>query len=124
MIAEVTPVAFAQVDWRYYLVFAICGFTNALTIWMFFPETKGMYTFTRFHSRNLLIRPRLGRTLEEMDEYFSFEKMPLFVPAAKVEKIDQFARERELARGDNVRDVDSTQKEDFAGEKAHIEHNA
>ena len=62
--------------------------------------------------------------LQEMDEFFSFEKMPLFVPAAKVQEIDQYARERELARGDAVRDVDSTHKEDFAGEKAHIEHNA
>ena len=57
-----------------------------------------------------------------MDEYFSFEKMPLFVPSAKVEEIDRFARERELARGDNVHDVDSTGKD--VDEKAHIEHNA
>ena len=60
--------------------------------------------------------------IKEMDEYFSFEKMPLFVPSAKVEEIDRFARERELARGDNVHDVDSTGK--AVDEKAHIEHNA
>jgi hypothetical protein len=65
----------------FYLVFAICGFTNALTIWAFFPETK-------------------GRKLEEMDEFFSFKNMPLFVPFAKYEVIDRFDRERELQAGE------------------------
>lgn len=52
MIAQVTPIAFRQIGWKYYLVFAICGFTNAITIYLLFPETK-------------------GRTLEEMDAYFA-----------------------------------------------------
>lgn len=51
MIGQVSPEAFARVGWRYYFLFVICGFTNALTMWAFFPETK-------------------GRTLEEMDHYF------------------------------------------------------
>lgn len=59
-----------------------------------------------------------------MDEFFSFEKMPLFVPWTKVKEIDRFARERELAAGDTVADVESTGKGDFEGEKAHIEHRA
>ncbi|KZV61327.1 general substrate transporter [Peniophora sp. CONT] len=105
MIAQVSPPAFANIGWKYYLVFAICGFTNALTIWAFFPETK-------------------GRTLEEMDEFFSFEKMPLFVPLAKVGEIDRFARERELAHGETGGDIESSQKGDYGDEKAHIEHNA
>lgn len=28
--------------WRFYLVFAICGFTNALFFWAFLPETRGI----------------------------------------------------------------------------------
>jgi len=40
---------------------AICGFTNAITIWALFPETK-------------------GRKLEEMDAYFSSVRLlPLFL---------------------------------------------
>ncbi|VDB86957.1 unnamed protein product [Peniophora sp. CBMAI 1063] len=105
MIAQVSPPAFANIGWRYYLVFAICGFTNAFTIWCFFPETA-------------------NRSLEEMDEYFSFKNMPLFVPAAKVPEVGRFTREEEMARGETIRDVDSTHKEDLVGEKAHIEHNA
>ncbi|KAI0027416.1 general substrate transporter [Vararia minispora EC-137] len=93
MIAQVSPPAFANIGWRFYLVFAICGFTNALTIWAFFPETK-------------------GRKLEEMDEFFSFENMPVFVPLAKYEKIDRLARERELeageAMGGHARDLESS----------------
>ena len=42
---------------RYYLVFAICGFTNALVIWAFFPETK-------------------GKSLEEMDAVFGDQVIP------------------------------------------------
>jgi hypothetical protein len=44
--------------WKYYLVFAVCACSNALTIYLFFPETK-------------------GRTLEEMDAYFA-----AFVPSS------------------------------------------
>ena len=30
----------AAVQWRYYLVFVICNFTNAVFFWLFLPETK------------------------------------------------------------------------------------
>lgn len=42
MISQVSPIAFANVGWRYYVVFAIGGATNAIFIWLFFPETKGV----------------------------------------------------------------------------------
>lgn len=60
MIAQVSPPAFASIGtsssrscypdsvlmsptgWKYYLVFAICGFTNALFFWAFLPETRGI----------------------------------------------------------------------------------
>ncbi|KAJ3854353.1 general substrate transporter [Lentinula lateritia] len=57
-IAQVTPVAFSHIGWKYYLVFAICGHTNALFVWAFYPETT-------------------GRRLEEMDALF--QDAPLFV---------------------------------------------
>ncbi|KAI0318049.1 hypothetical protein OF83DRAFT_1118205 [Amylostereum chailletii] len=80
MIAQVSPPAFANVGWRFYLVFAICGFTNALTIWAFFPETKGL-------------------KLEEMDDFFSFKNMPLFVPFANYKRVGRLEREQELENG-------------------------
>ncbi|KAF8758583.1 General substrate transporter [Rhizoctonia solani] len=40
MIAQVTPHAFSNIGWKYYLVFAICGYTNALTFWALFPKPR------------------------------------------------------------------------------------
>ena len=52
---------------------------SRLTVWAFFPETK-------------------GRKLEEMDIYFT--NMPIFVPGSKyVEEVDQYSRENELRAG-------------------------
>ncbi|KAJ7437287.1 general substrate transporter [Mycena galericulata] len=78
-IAQVTPPAFTGIGWKYYLVFAICGHTNALFIWAFYPETT-------------------GRRLEEMDALF--ENAPLFVPGTPYAKVgDRRAAERELRQG-------------------------
>ncbi|KIP07315.1 hypothetical protein PHLGIDRAFT_127752 [Phlebiopsis gigantea 11061_1 CR5-6] len=78
MIAQVSPPAFANIGWKYYLVFAICGFTNALFFWAFLPETRGI-------------------PLEELDAYFS--RAPIFIPGSHVELKDVGAREEELRRG-------------------------
>ncbi|PIL23391.1 MFS general substrate transporter [Ganoderma sinense ZZ0214-1] len=78
MIAQVSPVAFDKVGWKYYLVFAICGFSNALFFWAFLPETKGI-------------------PLEELDAYF--ESIPIFVPSAAVFVTDANTREEELRHG-------------------------
>ncbi|KAJ3529292.1 hypothetical protein NM208_g9833 [Fusarium decemcellulare] len=40
MIGQVTGIAMTAVGWKYYLVFVICNFTNALAVWAFVPETK------------------------------------------------------------------------------------
>ncbi|KAJ6585908.1 general substrate transporter [Mycena capillaripes] len=78
-IAQVTSPAFQNIGWKYYLVFAICGHTNALFIWAFYPETT-------------------GRRLEEMDALF--ENAPLFVPGTPYTKVgDHRAAERELREG-------------------------
>ncbi|KAJ7921428.1 general substrate transporter [Mycena leptocephala] len=78
-IAQVTSPAFLHIGWKYYLVFAICGHTNALFIWAFYPETT-------------------GRRLEEMDALF--ENSPLFVPGTPYTKVgDHRAAERELRQG-------------------------
>ncbi|KAF9031875.1 general substrate transporter [Hymenopellis radicata] len=78
-IAEVTPKAFNRIGWKYYLVFAICGHTNALFIWAFYPETS-------------------GRRLEEMDALF--EDAPLFVPRSSYVKVhNRHEAENQLRSG-------------------------
>jgi sugar porter (SP) family MFS transporter len=41
LIAEVTPVGFATIAWRYYIVFAAIGFFSACVFYVLYPETKG-----------------------------------------------------------------------------------
>lgn len=102
LIAQVSPKAFAAVGWRYYLLFAICGFTNALTMWLLFPETK-------------------GRTLEEMDDYF--EQTHWIVPLDKSHgqaQVSQKDREEELRRGvihvgPSAADMETVQDEEKGG---------
>ncbi|KAJ5765414.1 general substrate transporter [Penicillium odoratum] len=52
VIAEITPVAFTTIGWRYYIIYAVIGVSAALMVYFFFPETN-------------------GGSLEEMDDLFS-----------------------------------------------------
>lgn len=47
----ITPVAIANIGWRYYIVYAVVGAIVVPSIFLFYPET-------------------MGRNLEEMDEIF------------------------------------------------------
>lgn len=38
----VNPIALARIDWKYYIVWCVILCTNFLTIWLFYPETKGL----------------------------------------------------------------------------------
>lgn len=76
-IGQVTPKAFSSIGWKYYLVFVVCSFSNALVFFLFFHETR-------------------GRTLEEMDHLLRTSH--IIVPLAKIAPIDASAREREFAR--------------------------
>lgn len=40
MIGQVTPIAMENIGWRFYILFVVCNFTNALYFWAFQPETK------------------------------------------------------------------------------------
>ncbi|KXL46638.1 hypothetical protein M433DRAFT_65491 [Acidomyces richmondensis BFW] len=51
LIAEVTPVAFANIGWKYYLVFVCTNSLSVVFFYLFAPETK-------------------GRTLEDIDAFF------------------------------------------------------
>lgn len=95
---QVSPIAFAKCGWKYYILFVVCGFTNAFTMWALFPETK-------------------GRTLEEMDDYFASTNW--FVPLAKTKHLDSRARERELAEKEEQGEF--PEKEDGKTSVEHLE---
>lgn len=76
MIGQVTPIAMERIGWRFYLLFVVCNFTNALYFWAFQPETK-------------------RRPLEEMN--YLFTNAPLFVPMMDMKDF-QFDLERRVER--------------------------
>ncbi|KAG6859801.1 hypothetical protein C0995_003815 [Termitomyces sp. Mi166 len=98
---KVTPIAFKHIGWKYYLAFAICGHSNALFIWAFFPETT-------------------GRPLEQMDILFG--DAPLFVPGTSYARVgDRNAGERELREG-NFAPGDLSAKDSHDPEKASVDY--
>ncbi|KAH8897265.1 general substrate transporter [Thozetella sp. PMI_491] len=42
LVAEITPVAFADITWRYYFVFFSCSMAGCVIIYLFYPETRGL----------------------------------------------------------------------------------
>ncbi|KAJ5131874.1 hypothetical protein N7448_006032 [Penicillium atrosanguineum] len=62
MIGQVTPIAMKNIGYRYYYLFAICNFTNAIFFWVLLPETKKV-------------------PLEEMN--YMFSHAPWIVPGSK-----------------------------------------
>lgn len=42
MIGQVTDIAMANIGYRYYIVFIVCNFSNAVFFYLFLPETKNL----------------------------------------------------------------------------------
>ena len=76
MIGQVTPIAFAAIGWKFYLVFVVCNFTNALFFWAFQPETA-------------------KRTLEEMN--YLFTNAPMFIPTMNMADFNNHDLENRVA---------------------------
>ncbi|OGE56639.1 hypothetical protein PENARI_c003G10435 [Penicillium arizonense] len=64
MIGQVTPIAMTNIQYRFYYIFVVCNFTNALFFYLLLPETKKV-------------------PLEEMNQMFS--NAPWIVPGSKRE---------------------------------------
>lgn len=103
MIGQVTGIALAAVAWKFYLLYVVCNFTNAVFFWVFLPETKKI-------------------PLEEMN--YLFTNAPWFVPgtdkeayqAHYQEDLERRARElevkgEELVAHDKMQDVNLEQLE-------------
>lgn len=62
LIAQITPISLEAVGWRFFLLFVVCNFTNAVFFYVFLPETKGI-------------------TLEQMNDLF--DNSSWIVPGSK-----------------------------------------
>jgi len=77
MIGQITAPAIENIGWRYFLVFVVCNFTNAIFFWAFMPETKLL-------------------PLEEMNTLFSSTSW--FVPGTTPRKTSELDARVEEAR--------------------------
>jgi sugar porter (SP) family MFS transporter len=84
MIGQVTPIAMTHIRYRYYYVFIICNFTNALFFWAFLPETA-------------------RRPLEEMS--YLFTNAPWFVPGSSKDEYVMGDIERRVEEVERKRSV-------------------
>ncbi|KAK9900210.1 general substrate transporter [Cystobasidium minutum MCA 4210] len=96
LIAQITPYAFDNIGWRYYLVFCILSATNAVFFWAFLPETK-------------------GRPLEEM--HIIFRDDSIFVPGSKIAARGKHEAEERFRRGELVTARDSHKVSDKLGDE-------
>ena len=76
---EAAPTAFAQVGWKYYLLFILLTAINIPLVWWLFPETKGL-------------------TLEEIGEKFGDEVVVHGTNADENEKM----KLEEIVQAENV----------------------
>ncbi|KXG45602.1 Major facilitator superfamily domain, general substrate transporter [Penicillium griseofulvum] len=75
MIGQVTPIAMTSIGYRFYILFVICNFTNALFFWLLLPETKRV-------------------PLEEMNQMFT--NAPWIVPGSRKEEYMTHDLERKV----------------------------
>ncbi|PYH89435.1 glucose transporter [Aspergillus ellipticus CBS 707.79] len=90
MIGQVTPIAMESVRYRYYFLFIICNFTNAVFFWLLLPETKKL-------------------PLEEMNYLFS--NSPWIVPGTRKEDYVPHDLQRRVEEQEEKREVFATHSE-------------
>ncbi|KAK3704158.1 hypothetical protein LTR37_013998 [Vermiconidia calcicola] len=86
LIGQVTPIAIANIGYKYYFVFVVCNFTNALFFWAIQPETA-------------------RRPLEEMN--YLFTNAPLFVPSMNRKDFETRDLENRVAEAERKASVSS-----------------
>jgi hypothetical protein len=57
VVAEITPVAFTNIGWRYFIVYCVLNAVWVPVIYFFFPETKGVWSSRYPHIGRVLIMP-------------------------------------------------------------------
>lgn len=81
VIAEITPIAFVSIKWRYYIVYAVIGAFVVPLVYFLFPETK-------------------GKSLEEMNALFSepehFWQVPAFSRQMKAESRNEIGHSEKV----------------------------
>lgn len=107
--------------WKYYLVFAICGFSNALFFWVCYKLCLyASYVADLYPHAQAFLPETKGVPLEELDAYF--ESVPIFVPSSAVHVPDAETREEELHHGKVVASEGDGSVADEKDKSTTIEH--
>jgi len=88
MIGQTTGIAMTSIKYRWYYLFCICNFTNAVFFWVVMPETA-------------------KRPLEEMN--YLFTNAPLFVPTMDSKQYQAHDLERRLEEAERKGSVAHTE---------------
>lgn len=92
LIAEVTPIGFQNISWRYYIIYAAINLSAVIIYYLFYPETK-------------------GRSLEEIDD--------IFIQSTGVFDAVRLARELPIQQ-DELTVGDETKKEEDMAEVERV----
>ncbi|KAJ9487894.1 hypothetical protein VN97_g5408 [Penicillium thymicola] len=95
LLAEVTPVGFATIDWQYYIIFAVLNAAIVPTVYFLFPETNGR-TLEEIdeiflQSRSIFDPPRIARSLPRMHVA---EAHGMDIDAKEVRSVDEAVGEK------------------------------
>jgi hypothetical protein len=104
LIGQTTGIAMKSIRWRWYILFCVCNFTNALFFWAFLPETAKRpleeYVFTLLNSCVVLLMwCRMN---------YLFTHAPVFVPTTNMDEFnthDLEQRVEEAERKQGVTDI-------------------
>jgi len=95
MIGQTTGIAMTTIRYRWYILFCVCNFTNAIFFWAFLPETA-------------------KRPLEEMN--YLFTNAPLFVPTTDMKAFNTHDLERRVEEAERKQSVGGGKRD-----VAHVE---
>lgn len=93
MIGQVTPIAIEKIGYRFYIVFVVCNFTNALFFCKCSPTSHDEFALT---TPTGAIQPETKkRPLEEMN--YLFTNAPLFIPTMNMRDFEIHDLEHRVA---------------------------
>lgn len=127
MIGQTTGIAMKSIRWRWYILFCVCNFTNALFFWAFMPETAkrpleeyvfslSFFTCLPAGWNTICIEPSLIRC-SRMN--YLFTHAPLFVPTSNMKEFDTHDLERRVEEAERKQGVTHVETHD---EKNNIDH--
>lgn len=98
MIGQVTPIAIDKIGYRFYIVFVVCNFTNALFFCKSFPSWNSRYPHELTWKSGAIQPETKKRPLEEMN--YLFTNAPFFIPTMNMRDFELHDLEHRIAEAE------------------------